>query len=102
MPYPLEQAKNKHDIASPSTISISSGILKPLFDSKETIIQQVQNTQYHLQKLALSPVYTYDDAPLKPKPLSRSLYISGFCNLSSIIPCTAINSSSEEGESQLR
>ena len=99
MPYPREQALSKHDIASPSTISISSGRLEPLFDSKETIIKQVQSTQYHLRKLALSPVYTYKDAPLEPRPLSRTLYISGFCDLSSIVPSTAINTTSGEGAS---
>ena len=84
MPYPTENPIAKHDIVSPPTISISSGILEPFFDSNPSIIHHLQHTTYDMKKLVLSPVYTYPDAPTSPRPLSRSLYISGFCNLSSI------------------
>ncbi len=83
MPYPRNDPENKHDIVSPSTISISSGKLQPLFDSTPKIIQQIKDKDFKLKKLALK-VYTYNDAPSTPQILSRALYFAGFCNLSAI------------------
>ena len=84
MPYPTKTATAKVDIVSPKTISLSSGILEPLFTSSVSIIKVIQSSNYQLQKLTLSPVYYYD-IPDPTRPLSRSLYIAGFCPLSSIL-----------------
>ncbi len=89
MPYPTKPPICKHDIVSPNSISISSGKLEPLFDSKQAILHQVQHIQIEMKKAALSPIYTYDDAPTQPRQLSRALFIGGFCNLSNIIPTSS-------------
>ena len=84
MPYPNTIPEAKHDIVSPNTISISSGILKPFFQSTQEIIQQIKSTKnIKLQKLVFK-TYTYHDVPSTPKKPSKVLYFAGFCKLSSV------------------
>ncbi len=93
MPYPKETAKAKHDIVSPSTISISSGKLTPMFDSSIKIIQQIKSKDFKLQKLALK-VLTYDDVPSVPRKPSSVMFFAGFCPLSFLDPSSSSSSSS--------
>ena len=71
MTYPKEAPRSKHDVCSPSTLSSHAPI--STLDSLTSTLQAEQPPSSTITRLAA--VYTYKDAPVKPKPLSGKLRV---------------------------
>jgi mRNA (guanine-N7-)-methyltransferase len=107
MPYPTFTPVNKHDLIHSSNISISE--LSPTLDPSTLILEAISNlasgssnaitststttdaptkipdstsTRSVFHKFAT--IYTFQDAPKHPKPMSASLNIQGFCTWKSL------------------
>jgi mRNA (guanine-N7-)-methyltransferase len=85
MTYPKSNPVNKHDLISAAEVSLSR--MSPSLSPQE-LLQEASNSITSNQSKSypkkLSTIYTYNDAPAEPKPMTARLPIQGFCSLASI------------------
>eukprot|EP00956_Cyclotella_meneghiniana_P026489 scaffold57386_cov66-Cyclotella_meneghiniana.AAC.10 len=86
MSYPKDNPRSKHDLCCPTVIStaLANGSSTPIATLEALtshLLQSSSEQQQQQQPPSLPPrlatVYTYKDAPTKPKPLSGKLRIDG-------------------------
>lgn len=83
MSYPKDNPRSKHDLCCPTIIStaLASGSVNPIttLEVLSSHLIRSSSDQQTLPSLPprLATVYTYKDAPTKPKPLSGKLRIDG-------------------------
>lgn len=101
MPYPTLTPVNKHDLIYSSNISVSD--LSPTMDPLTLILEASgsSSTSSNCVFHKLATIYTYQDAPKHPKPMSASLPIQGFCTLKSLgFTSSSLSSLLEEEEEE--
>ena len=96
MPYPSDPPKAKHDLVGPVPLPKSvadattdnpllghPATLSTTESALELLQSRISGKQIASHKVArLSTIYTYANAPSRPEPLSRSLEIIGFADVS--------------------
>ncbi len=78
MVYPADPPTAKHDLISAANVSVSR--MEPTLSPRE-LVGNGTSTSFPKK---ISTIYTYKDAPTRPKPMSKALPICGFCSLDSI------------------
>jgi hypothetical protein len=86
MTYPLDPPLNKHDLVGPRAFVKSADgdclANEFRFSSTAELFVALGNGQDPQELRLLVPVYSYADAPQKPKPLSRTLIMVGVADTS--------------------